>query len=75
MKKLPENLLTAIEKRAIQEACQVISKKFSIAQIILFGSKARGDSDSESDIDLLILTKYKMERTEQNKITSEVFEI
>jgi len=27
-----------------------------IASVILFGSKARGDSDAESDIDLLIIT-------------------
>lgn len=33
-----------------------------IVQIILYGSKARGDSVEESDIDILIVTEYPVSR-------------
>ena len=45
------------EKEAIQEATRILKKQFPVEDVILFGSKARGDSDPESDIDLLLLTK------------------
>jgi predicted nucleotidyltransferase len=75
MKTIQENLLTPKEKQAIQEACLILNKKFPIAKIILFGSKARGNADSESDIDLLILTDGKMNCNERYKITDELFEV
>ncbi len=75
MKYMHEDILTSKEKQAIQEVSLVLNKKFPVARIILFGSKARGDATSESDIDLLILTNYKMGRNERHKITHEVFEI
>ncbi len=37
----------------------------SIRRVILFGSKARGDSDSESDVDLLIVSKTGAERVKR----------
>ncbi len=75
MKNVKENLLIPKEKRAIQEASLVLSERFSIAKVILFGSKARGDADKESDIDLLILTSRQMNRHESDKITDELFEV
>jgi predicted nucleotidyltransferase len=42
------------EKAAIMEASRVLREKFHAKEVILFGSKARGDDDIESDIDLLI---------------------
>lgn len=75
MKTIQDKLLTSKEKQAIREVFLILNKKFSVAQIILFGSKAREDATSESDIDLLILTDYKMGRNERHKITHEVFEI
>ena len=43
------------EQRAILELKMNISNKYSLNKLVLFGSKARGDSDAESDIDLLAL--------------------
>jgi predicted nucleotidyltransferase len=43
------------EKKALQELKQRLLKRFPDAEIIIYGSKARGDYEQFSDIDLLIL--------------------
>lgn len=45
------------EKKVVKEYIDSIHRHFSdkVSDIILFGSKARGDSHSESDIDILIV--------------------
>jgi len=49
--------LTSNERAAIDEYIRQIGKRFPgrIHSVTLFGSKARGDADAESDIDLLVL--------------------
>ena len=47
--------LTNTEIKAISELKKEILKLVSDAKIILYGSKVRGSSDKESDIDLLII--------------------
>jgi predicted nucleotidyltransferase len=51
--------LTPKENRAIQDFIQSLIKNLGgqVLTMTLFGSKARGDSTSDSDIDLLILTQ------------------
>ena len=44
------------------------------ARIILFGSRARGDSHKNSDWDFLILTRLKVTRELKNKISDALFE-
>ena len=39
----------------LDEIVGVIARKFSPEKIILFGSRARGDAQPDSDIDLLVL--------------------
>ena len=44
-----------LEKEIVEE----ISKKYpEIEKVVLFGSRARGDNSSRSDIDLAIYEKY-----------------
>jgi len=59
------------ERKALQELKGKILKRFPDAEIILYGSKARGDFDKESDIDLLILVKSLV----NNKLEEEIFHI
>ena len=44
------------------------------AKVILFGSRARGDSHKESDWDFLILTNYRISK-ETKKIHDKIFSI
>ncbi|MBI5788942.1 MAG: nucleotidyltransferase domain-containing protein [Candidatus Schekmanbacteria bacterium] len=69
------SFLTLQEKQALQELSLILHEIFPVAEIILFGSKARGDFDVESDIDLLILTGHKIDRKKRHEITHYVFEV
>lgn len=53
--------LTGNERTAIDEYLERVHRQFGeqILSVTLFGSKARGDSDAESDIDLLVLVKQE----------------
>jgi len=57
MKVWPSTGLTLKEKQAVQAFLGRLTQEFpdQILQIILFGSKARGDSHPWSDIDILII--------------------
>lgn len=51
--------LTDIESKAIEKLKREILKIYPEAGVILFGSKARGDFNENSDIDILILMNKK----------------
>jgi len=59
------------EKEALRELKEKILERFPDARIVLYGSKARGDSDKESDIDLLILVESKVD----TKLEEEIYHI
>ena len=44
-----------IDKATIRAVAQLIAERFDPEQIILFGSHARGNAGSHSDIDLLVV--------------------
>ena len=47
-------LLKKNEQRAIANLKEILSKKFDLIEFRLFGSKARGESTPESDVDVMI---------------------
>ena len=60
----------------LEELKQRLNSQFDyIEHLILYGSAARGESDDESDIDLLVITAQPLSRLRRHEITDIVFEI
>ena len=68
MKTLEQTSLIPQERHAVTEAVNLLQQQFPIKQVILFGSKARGDDDEYSDIDLLLVTAHKLHWKEEKAI-------
>ena len=75
MKTIDDLKLEYRDKRAISEASKVLKKRFLVEKVVLFGSKARGDDDRESDIDLLVLTSRPVSWNERKVINNALYEI
>lgn len=56
MQKVERLKLAEKERISIFEAVQVLKSGLPVTRVILFGSKARGEGQPDSDIDLLVLT-------------------
>ena len=63
------------EKNAVVEASAMLKGAFPVKEVVLFGSKARGDYDDESDIDLLVLTSQPVSWSERKAINNALYEI
>lgn len=75
VKRVEELPLAANESVALATLKSRLHSEFAIERLILFGSVVRGESDSESDIDLLVLTSQPMARRQRHEITDLVFQI
>jgi len=75
MKTIDDLPLRDNEKKAIREATRILKERFPVRDVILFGSKARGDSSDESDIDLLLLTSKPVHWRERHAIIDALFDV
>ena len=75
MKTIDDLSLSDNEKKAIREATRMLKERFPVTDVILFGSKARGDSSEDSDIDLLLLTKEPLHWKERHAIVEALFDV
>jgi predicted nucleotidyltransferase len=75
MKKLGDIRLGKEDRQAVEAAIAILRDRFPVRRVVLFGSKARGDSDADSDIDLLVLTERKLTWQERDAVTSALFEL
>lgn len=75
MKTLDKTPLISNDRSAIEEAINLLKQQFPIKQVILFGSKARGDDDEYSDIDLLLITSYKLHWQDKRAISDLLFDV
>jgi predicted nucleotidyltransferase len=75
MRTLDDVPLAANERQAIEAAAARLRARFPIAEIVLYGSKGRGDKDLESDIDLLVLISRPLESEEERRISGDLREI
>jgi predicted nucleotidyltransferase len=72
---LPQLKLKENERKALWELKERILERFPDAEIILYGSKARGTSDEESDIDVLIILNTHVDDRLREEIFSMSFKI
>jgi predicted nucleotidyltransferase len=75
MKVLEKKWLEKREELAIEEDARTLKSQFCIEEIILFGSKARGDHDAFSDIDLLLVTSEPLHWKDEKAIVEILFDI
>ncbi len=62
-------------RETIQAAQRRISSEFDVGRIILFGSAARGQSDEESDVDILIVLRDIPSHRIRNRISTIILDI
>jgi len=74
MKTIEQIEVAAGDREAIDDAAAILRARFGVSRLVLFGSKARGDDDPESDIDLLVLTGRPVSREEKDAITDSLFD-
>jgi predicted nucleotidyltransferase len=76
MKLVSEYDVLSVEDVALlSRVRKAISKVEPSAQVILYGSRARGDAGGESDYDLLIITDGEATLKREDLIRGEVFPI
>ncbi|MGD0542069.1 MAG: nucleotidyltransferase domain-containing protein [Tepidisphaeraceae bacterium] len=75
MRTLDQINLKPAERQAVSDAARVLRKQFPVQQVILFGSKARGDDDPESDADLLVPTSRPVTRPMRQQMREAVLPI
>ncbi len=75
MKSFESASLMKNESDAIEAAIRMLKSEFSVSKVILFGSKARGDHDEHSDIDLLVVASKLLHWKEEKAIVGALFDI
>lgn len=75
MKTLADIQLSTKDREAIKAAADLLRSRFPVTQVVLFGSKARGTDDPESDIDLLVITSRLLSWRERDSITDALFDL
>lgn len=75
MRTLAQISINERDRAAIADAVRLLRSRFPVERVILFGSKARGTDDPESDIDLLVLTSRELDRGERNALIDALFDI
>jgi len=75
MKALSDIAVSPRDREAIEATVRLLRERFPVEKVILFGSKARGSDDAESDIDLLILTSAELSWRERDAITDLLFDV
>ncbi|MFD2117122.1 nucleotidyltransferase family protein [Paenibacillus yanchengensis] len=76
MKKISDvKSLTDQEMMALEELVFKVKHVFRVKNIFLFGSKARGDSNENSDVDIMIIIEEDEAKENRNKLSEISFEV
>lgn len=70
MKMLSESNLSEPDRAAATAAASLLRRSFPwVSRVVVFGSRARGDADVDSDMDLLVLTTGTITQDQRHAIT------
>jgi predicted nucleotidyltransferase len=75
MRELDDIALDPTDRQAVEEAARVLRDRFDVAEIVLFGSKARGTAGPYSDLDLLILTRGQPTQRDRLAMSDALYEL
>jgi len=75
MRTLSDVELRPADRAAIVAAAGMLKQRFPVLRVCLFGSKATGRDDAESDIDLFVLTSRSLSWRERDAGTDALFDI
>jgi uncharacterized protein len=75
MKILTEAPLTVRDFETVKAAVEMLMERFAVEKVILYGSKARGDADEDSDIEFLLVTSQPIHWRERKAIIDALFDI
>ena len=73
MRALSDIRLRQNDQRALEAASKILRERFPVARLVLFGSKARGDDEEDSDIDLLILVDAEVDMSLRRRIREALY--
>jgi predicted nucleotidyltransferase len=68
-------MLTDEEMNAITLLKEKLKTAFFLKKLILFGSKARGDFDKDSDVDLLVLVGEEKNKETRSKLSDVQYDV
>lgn len=57
------------DEQVLQRLKHLLSQRVKVHQVILFGSRARGDADPESDMDVLVILDQTVDRFTRNIVS------
>lgn len=73
--KVVSSRITATEQKALDELLPYLKGAWQNARMIMFGSKAQGLPDEESDLDVLIALPCEVTESIRREIVHKIFEI
>ena len=75
MKSISQLKLKENESKALKELNERLLQRFPDTEIIIYGSKARGDYEEFSDIDVLVLLNRDINNSLEEEIFSTAFQL
>lgn len=70
-----EKILSTHIKKVLQRCRDVVNSEYSNAEIVLYGSQARGDAQPDSDVDLLVLLDEQIPAEKKRHIHDLLYDI
>lgn len=75
MRRIVDVRLAEQDRKAIAAATTMLKASFPVREVVLFGSKARGENGDDSDIDLLVLTTRKLPWAQRAAMIDAMFDV